>query len=97
MNTQDRQHHWKLLKLTEEAKEQPMVTIKPTYQDTVIAFGNSGIVLSKRPHEDLIDLALMAHSSRDPTLLKLFENLPTVDQLKRLKMEGIIRKQSTKE
>lgn len=69
-----------------------MVSIKTEFRNTVIGFNNSGIVLSKRSEEDLIDLAIMAHSSGNPSLLILFETLPSIDELKKAKMEGIINK-----
>lgn len=62
------------------------ILIKPQYHDTVIAFNNSGVVLSKRSQQDLVDLGIMAHRSQNPTLLKLFENLPTLPELQQLKL-----------
>lgn len=69
-----------------------MITIKPDYRNTVIGFNNSGIVLSERSQGDLIDLAILAHSSADPSIVELFETLPSLDALKKAKMEGFIKK-----
>ncbi len=71
-----------------------MVTIKQDYLNTVIGFNNSGVVLKERSQEDLVDLAIMAHKSQDPGLLKLFEVLPSLDALKKMKMEAMIKKHS---
>lgn len=73
-----------------------MITIKAVYRDTVIAYNNSGVSLNRRSQEDLIDLGILAHSSGDPSLLVLFEKLPSLDQLKRAKLEGVIRKPNVK-
>lgn len=62
------------------------ILIKPQYHDTVIAFNNSGVVLSKRSQLDIVDLGIMAHRSKNPTLLRLFENLPTLQDLQQLKL-----------
>lgn len=72
------------------------LTIKPQYGDTVIGFNNSGVVLKDRTQCDLIDLAIMAHQSQDPTLLKLFDALPALGELQRAKM-GIIEAEITGE
>lgn len=63
--------------------------IKPQYKDTVIAFQDSGVALYKRSCLQLIDLALLAHSSKDPSILKFFEELPTVSELKKMKMQEL--------
>lgn len=68
------------------------ILIKPQYHDTVIAFNNSGVVLSKRSQQDLVDLAIMAHRSQNPNLLNLFENLPTLQELQHLKLSRIEQK-----
>jgi hypothetical protein len=61
--------------------------IKPQYKDTVIAFQDNGIALDKRTQKELIDLALLAHSSQDKMLMDFFELLPSVAELSRTKMQ----------
>jgi hypothetical protein len=65
------------------------ITIYPIYNNTVIAFNNSGVVLKDRSHSDLIDLGIMAHQSKNPNLLKLFQNLPDLATLQLMKMRLI--------
>lgn len=67
-----------------------MVIIKKEFINAVIAFGDSGVRLEKRSQKDLVDLGIIALSSKDPSLLKLFEALPSMQELKRLKMQHII-------
>lgn len=69
-----------------------VLTIYPIYHNTVIAFNNSGVVLKDRSQSDLIDLAIMARESGDPTLLKLFETLPELPELRIMKMREIEKK-----
>lgn len=59
--------------------------IKDQYASTVVAFGNSGLPLGQR--DDIDDLAIMAHRSQDPTLLELFETLPSLDELLKKKAD----------
>jgi hypothetical protein len=68
------------------------LTIYPAFYNTVIAFNNSGVVLKDRSDEDLIDLAIMARKSGNPSLLKLFETLPELPELQFMKMREIERK-----
>ncbi len=68
------------------------LSILPAYQNTVIAFNNSGVVLKDRSYSDLIDLAIMARESGDKSLLKLFENLPELPDLRIMKMREIEKK-----
>jgi hypothetical protein len=68
------------------------LSIKPAYFNTVIAFNNSGVVLKDRSCSDLIDLAIMARRSGNPTLIILFEKLPEIPELQRMKMEIIEKK-----
>jgi hypothetical protein len=53
----------------------PDVKIKEEFLKTYVAFGKGNKPLGER--DDINDLAIMAIESQDPTLLKLFENLPT--------------------
>lgn len=64
------------------------VKIKKEYASTVIAFGNSGLPLGQR--DDLSDLAIIAHQSKDPSLLKLFETLPSLEDLQREKVQALL-------
>lgn len=58
------------------------VRIKEEFKKTIIAFGGGGkVALGER--KDLDKLAILAHESRDPTLLNLFESLPSLEELKR--------------
>lgn len=69
-----------------------VLSIKPAYYNTVIAFANSGVVLKDRSEADLIDLAIMARKSGNPNLIILFEKLPELVDLQRMKMELIEKK-----
>jgi hypothetical protein len=64
-----------------------IVKIRPEYNNTVIGFNNSGVVLKNRSEKDLVDLAIMARNSKDPSLLKLFESLPDLHTLKFQKLK----------
>lgn len=70
-----------------------MLRIKEQYKNTVIAFQNSGVSLSKRTDVELIDLALLAHSSGDEMIKNYFEHLPSVPALNKMKMTAIIANQ----
>lgn len=63
--------------------------IKQQYKDTVIAFQRSGVSLSKRTPLELIDLALLALSSKNPSILRYFEELPSERELKKMKMQQL--------
>jgi hypothetical protein len=63
------------------------LSIYPAYNNTVIAFNNSGVVLKDRPYTDLVDLAIMARKSNNPELLKLFESIPDLPDLLVMKMK----------
>jgi hypothetical protein len=65
------------------------LSIHPAFYNTVIAFNNSGVVLKDRSQSDLIDLAIMARNSNNPELLKLFESIPELPVLQRMKMQAI--------
>lgn len=62
-----------------------LVKIKKKYETTVIAFGSSGLPLGKR--DDLDALAIIAHESNDQKLKDLFEELPSLADLKKAKVE----------
>jgi hypothetical protein len=63
------------------------LSIYPAFNNTVIAFNNSGVVLKDRSISDLIDLAIMARKSNNPELLKLFESIPELPELLTMKMK----------
>jgi len=65
-----------------------MLKIKKEYESTVVGFGNSGLPLGKR--DDLIDLAIIAQRSQDPSLLCMFEDLPSLEQLQKQKIEPLL-------
>lgn len=69
-----------------------MIEIKAEYHNTAVAFGSSGAVLSKRSQSDLLDLAIMAQDSKNPNLIKLFVELPSLDELRNMKMREKIQK-----
>lgn len=68
------------------------IVTREEYGNTAIGFNNSGIVLKNRSLADLIDLGIMALRSGDPGLLKLFEVLPTLEALRKMKMDLAIAK-----
>lgn len=65
------------------------IFINPAFNNTVIAFNNSGVVLKDRSYSDLVDLAIMARKSGNPNLLKLFVTLPELPELQVMKMRII--------
>jgi hypothetical protein len=60
--------------------------IKEEFLNKRIAFGKSGDPLGKR--EDIDDLAIIALTSNNKTLLDLFEVIPSLDILKKNKTES---------
>ena len=67
-----------------------LATIKPEFKDTKIAFGKYYKQLGER--EDLDELAILAHESKNPNLLKVFDTLPPLAELKKRKVEAILRR-----
>lgn len=63
--------------------------IKEEYRTAVVAFGTSGLPLGQR--DDIDKLAIIALESSDPTLLKMFEYLPPLEQLKMGKVEDELK------
>ncbi|HXF29753.1 MAG TPA: hypothetical protein VN457_07875 [Chlamydiales bacterium] len=60
--------------------------IKQEFHKRRLAFGKSANPLYKRSGDELIDLAIMALTSKDPSLLQLFEGeLPPLIELKKTK------------
>lgn len=73
-----------------------MIQIKEEFRSAVIAFGDNGVSLGKTTDRNLIELGIIAHRSQNPNLLKLFESLPSLEELNELKMIEIIRHASDK-
>lgn len=63
--------------------------IKEEYKTAVVAFGTSGLPLGQR--DDIDKLAIIALESSDPTLLKMFEYLPSLEDLKMGKVEDELK------
>ena len=63
----------------------PLAIIKKEFLHKRVAFGKSAAPLHKR--EDIDELAIMAHESNNPMLLRLFETLPTLAELKKKKTD----------
>ena len=56
-----------------------MLKIKEQYKDKVVGFNNSTTPLGYR--DDLDKLAEIAIQSNDPSLLELFEEIPSLEKL----------------
>lgn len=56
-----------------------MLKIKEQYKDKVVGFNNSTTPLGYR--DDLNKLAEIAIQSNDPSLLELFEEIPSLEKL----------------
>ncbi|WPV66278.1 hypothetical protein [Chitinophaga sp. LS1] len=69
-------------------KKMPSIKLKKQSESVVVAFGTSGLPLSQR--DDLLDLAIIAQQSQDPTLLSHFEELPPLDQLLKEKVQPLL-------
>lgn len=63
----------------------PLATIKKEFLTKKIAFGKSGDALGQR--KDIDELAIIAIESNDKTLLRLFDKLPTLAELKKTKTD----------
>jgi tRNA A37 threonylcarbamoyladenosine synthetase subunit TsaC/SUA5/YrdC len=63
-------------------------TIKKEFEQTVIAFGNSGLPLGLRSEEDINSLAVIAQQSNNKQLLNMFETLPAIEELQQSKTEN---------
>lgn len=70
------------------SKKKAMLKLKKQFESTVIAFGNSGLPLGQR--DDLLDLAIIAQQSQDPTLLQLFESLPSLGELQKQRIQPLL-------
>lgn len=63
----------------------PLSKIKTKYFNKRVAFGKSAAPLHNR--EDIDDLAIIAHESGNKNLLDLFETLPELSVLKKVKTD----------
>jgi len=68
----------------------PLSEIKKEFLNKRVAFGKSAAPLYKR--DDLDDLAIIALESQDPSLLRLFERLPELAVLKKVKTEAELKR-----
>lgn len=69
------------------------IAIKPEYHRKRVGFNGKGTVpLGMRSPSDLRDLAIIAHESKDPSLLRLFSDLPPIADLKKAKTETNLQK-----
>jgi len=66
-----------------------LAKIKKEHETTVVAFGNSGLPLGQR--DDIDQLAIIAQESKNPSLLALFEKLPTLAELKKTKTDAELK------
>lgn len=57
--------------------------IKEDKKDTVVGFAGSGLPLGQRSQSDINHLAILAQESNNPTLIQLFDELPSLEDLKR--------------
>jgi hypothetical protein len=62
--------------------------IKKEFLNKRVAFGKSGDPLGQR--EDIDDLAIIAHESKNKVLLDMFEDLPALATLKKNKTEAAL-------
>ncbi len=65
--------------------------IKDANKKTVVGFANSGLPLGERSQEDINKLAIMAQESKSSSLLELFEELPSIEDLKAQKTDADLK------
>ena len=65
-----------------------MLKIKEQYKNKVVGFNNSATSLGER--DDIDILAEIALSSNDLSLIELFEQIPTLEELRNKKGEKLI-------
>jgi hypothetical protein len=68
------------------------IKIKEEFINKRLAFGKSADPLYKRTEQELIELGIMAHESKSPSILRLFEKLPDLDLLKKVKTDQQLQK-----
>lgn len=69
----------------------PLSKIKAEFKDKKIAFGKGRSDKPISEREDIDDLAIIALESQDRSLLRLFEKLPELSDLKRIKTDDAIK------
>ena len=62
-----------------------LIKIKETAKEKVIAYNGRALPLGQR--SDYAELAMITLESNDPSLLEVFETLPTLEELKKQKLE----------
>lgn len=67
-------------------------SIKPLYFNKRVGFNKSAIPLRRRSESEINDLAILALESNDQSLLKLFDTLPALPDLKKTKTEAQLKK-----
>jgi hypothetical protein len=72
--------------------------IKQEYQSTVVGFNNSGLPLGKRGDLHLLaEMALHADGTvKNAYLISMFEQVPTLEEIKAAKEENFNNKQAVK-
>lgn len=68
----------------------PLASIKEEFKNKRVAFNGSAALLGKR--NDYDDLAIIALESKDKTLLRLFDKLPPLAVLKKVKTDQQLKK-----
>lgn len=68
----------------------PLSIIKEQYLRKRVAFGKTAAPLYKR--DDIDELAIIAHESKNETLLILFEVLPDLNVLKKAKTDARLKR-----
>lgn len=63
-----------------------VIKIKEEHKNEVVAFGSNALPLSKRP--DLIEFAIMVRETNHYRFTNFFEQLPSLEQLKKMKVDG---------
>lgn len=69
----------------------PLSKIKDQFKNKIVVFGKlSSVPIGQRT--DIDELAIIAHESQDRSLLRLFEKLPELSELKRAKTDVQLKK-----
>lgn len=62
------------------------IKIKEDHKNEVVAFGSNALPLSIRP--DLLDFAIMVRETNHYRFTNFFEQLPSLEELKKMKVES---------
>lgn len=62
-----------------------LIKIKETAKEKIVAYNGRALPLEQR--SDYRELAIIALESNDPSLLEVFETLPSLEELKKQKLE----------